>query len=158
MEVRFTKNHFETPQNIIWDDVIKKISYECLNKTHKLIINKSMYIDENDLSYIFVESPTIVLHENFFPGTIKNSFDELELKAAIKDVHFYISFAKDSGTFGRHNDIEDVLIVQSIGTTSYKFDDEMIYDLNPGDSLFIPKGVYHDPIIRGPRVTLSCSW
>ena len=52
----------------------------------------------------------------------------------------------------------NVLIVQSIGVISYKFDSGAVCTLNPGDSIFIPKGVYHDPIIEGPRATLSFSW
>ena len=30
--------------------------------------------------------------------------------------------------------------------------------LNPGDGLIIKEGVYHTPIIKEPRVTLSFSW
>ena len=52
----------------------------------------------------------------------------------------------------------DVLIVQAIGSVCYSFDDGKIFRLNPGDSIFIPKGVYHNPIVLEPRVTLSFSW
>ena len=30
--------------------------------------------------------------------------------------------------------------------------------LNPGDGLIIPEGVYHNPIVLEPRITLSFSW
>jgi len=146
MEVKFTKNHFESPKNIIWDDVIEQISSECLNETHKLIVQKG------------INSPTIVLHEDYYPGTIKDAFSEVESEEEITVLHIYISFAENAATFGRHHDYENVLIVQSIGTISYRFDDEKVYNLNPGDSLFIPRGVYHEPIVHGPRVTLSFSW
>jgi ribosomal protein L16 Arg81 hydroxylase len=156
-DVKLTKNHFKSPKNIVWEDVIEKISHECVSKTHKLIIKKPCE-NENESCYLFRESPTLVLYTDFFPNTINNSFEEIQLKEGIRDMHLYVSFSKNSITFGRHNDDDDILIVQSIGTVSYKFDDQTIYNLNPGDSLFIPKEVYHEPILYGPRVTLSCSW
>jgi len=146
MEVKFTRNHFETPKNIIWDDVIQQISSECLNGTHKLVVDPS------------VDSPTIVLHDNYLLGTINDAFNEVQLETQIKIVHLYISFAKNASTFGRHRDDENVLIVQSIGNVSYRFDNQTIYNLSPGDSLLIPMGVYHEPIVHGSRVTLSFSW
>ena len=51
---------------------------------------------------------------------------------------------------------ENVLIVQSIGSVQYRINGE-IYTLNPGDSLYIPSGVYHEPIVSEPRVTFSFS-
>jgi hypothetical protein len=146
MSIIYTKNHFEISKNIIWDDVVKKISYECLNQTNKLIVKENS------------NSPTIILIDNFFPGTIGESFDEVKSKTGIDVLHLYISFAKNASIFGKHCDDVDVLIVQSIGNVSYEFDNEMVYDLDPGDSLFIPKSVYHKPIVHDPRVTLSFSW
>jgi len=146
MGVKFTKNHFQTPKNIIWDDVIRQISSECLNRTHKLIVDPP------------VNSPTIVLHDNYLPETINDAFSEVKLETQIKVIHLYISFANNASTFGRHYDNENVLIVQSIGDVSYKFDDQTVYNLSSGDSLYIPKNIYHEPIVHGPRVTLSFSW
>jgi quercetin dioxygenase-like cupin family protein len=50
------------------------------------------------------------------------------------------------------------LIVAAIGTVTYNFDNDLSYTLNPGDSVLITKGVYHQPVITEPRVTLSFSW
>ena len=72
-------------------------------------------------------------------------------------MHLYMSLCGDSSTFGRHNDTDDVLIVQSIGVMHYTFDDGNTITLEPGDGLFIEKEVYHTPIVPGPRVTLSFS-
>lgn len=41
---------------------------------------------------------------------------------------------------------------------SYKFDDGELIVLKPGDGVYIPKGMYHDPIPIEPRVSLSFSW
>jgi hypothetical protein len=146
MSIIYTKNHFQISKTIIWDDVVKKISYECLNQTNKLIVKENS------------NSPTIILIDNFFPGTIGESFNEVKTEMGVNVLHLYISFAKNASTCGKHCDHVDVLIVQSIGNVSYKFDNGMVYNLTPGDSLFIPKGVYHEPIVHDPRVTLSLSW
>ena len=72
------------------------------------------------------------------------------------EFHTYVSMSKKTSTFGRHNDTKDVLIVQAMGKVTYRFDDAII-KLRPGDAVFIPEGEYHDPIVHGPRITLSFS-
>ena len=47
------------------------------------------------------------------------------------------------------------MIVQSFGRVKYRFDDGSEVTLNPSDALYIPKGMYHNPIIMEPRITLS---
>lgn len=146
MEVKYTKNHFQKVKDVIWDDVIDQMSHEFDNRSHKLLV-EDLHIP-----------PTIVLHDSFHPGTIDTAYNEVRSQTGVKELHLYISFAKNSSTFGRHKDTMDVLIVQSIGSILYAFDDNQTYELNPGDSIFIPKGVYHTPFTSGPRVTLSFSW
>lgn len=146
MEIKYTKNHFQKVKDVIWDDVITQMSQELNNRSHKLLVK--------DLN----APPTFVLHDSFHPGTIATAYDEVSSETGVKELHLYISFAKNSSTFGRHNDPVDVLIVQSIGSIMYAFDDNRTYELNPGDSIFIPKGVYHSPFTSGPRVTLSFGW
>ena len=79
-----------------------------------------------------------------------------------KVLHVYTSLGGNSPTFGRHNDGMDVLIIQSIGSIQYKIDNDTrqsdTVTLNPGDGIIIRRGVYHTPIIKEPRVTLSFSW
>ena len=146
MDYIVTRNHFEKCKDILWDDVIFKIDFEICHNSHKIIISDNETI------------PTIVLHNNFYPKTIQTAFDEVKDKIFIRILHIYTSFSRDSKTFGRHCDDEDVILVQSKGKTGYKFDNGEEIILSPGDSLFIPKGVYHDPILYEPRVTLSFSW
>lgn len=146
MEVKFTKNHFQQSKNIIWEDVILQMSEEFKKKTHKMVIT--------DLN----TPPTIVLHGYFFPNTIGKAFKEVNSEIGVNHLHLYTSFGQNSSTFGRHKDTTDVLIVQSIGSICYSFDDGKIYKLDPGDSIFIPKGIYHTPLVLEPRVTLSFSW
>ena len=144
--IKFTKNHFKTVRDITWDDIIKKISVEFQNKTVNFIAKDSK------------TPPTFALHNNYYPLSIKKAYDEVHDALGITEMHVYTSFGFDSSSYGKHKDTMDVLIVQSIGTMIYKFDNDIKYTLDPGDSVFIPKGEYHEPFILEPRVTLSFSW
>ena len=143
MNVIYEKNIFNSVKKITWGDLIEKIS-DGYNKNR----NKTV---------LFKHSPTIICHDSYLPGTILNAFNEVSMNKKVKDMHIYTSFSKNADTFGRHKDKDDVLIVQAIGKTSYLFDDGKEYTLSPGDSIFIPNGVYHTPRILEPRVTLSFS-
>lgn len=145
MSYVFTPNEYELCKNIKWEDVIAKIDLECYHLNHKLVCDRN-------------SAPTIVLHSDFYPGSIQPAYDEVKSKKGINILHVYTSFGRNSLTFGRHCDTVDVLLVQSIGKMTYTFDDESKVEMNPGDSLLIPKGVYHNPIVSEPRVTLSFSW
>jgi hypothetical protein len=143
--LKFTKGHFRSVKKVSWDDVIKKISQEYLLNTHS-VLNADPKL-----------APTFVLHNSFYPGTIRTAFREVKAKTKIQELHVYASLGEGSSKFGRHKDTMDVLIVQAIGCIGYSFDDGKLYKLKPGDSLFIPKGVYHKPVVLEPRVTLSFS-
>lgn len=139
--VIFTKKDCVVASYIGWDEVMNKISNECETGT-LLTIHKDN------------ASPTIVTHNDYYTGNIHRTVNNIKKNYNSKNMHTYISFGKNSTTFGRHNDDVDVLIVQSIGKTSYKFDNGYICELSPGDSLFIPKGVYYEPIITEQRASL----
>ena len=144
MNIIFSENKYPIAKDISWDDVIEKISKEYLGM-----------IMINDMETYHL--PTFFLRHDYYPGTIGETFKVVSEDCGVEVMHTYISFAKDSTTFGKHNDPVDVLLVQAKGTSSYLCDD-VTYTLNPGDSLFLPKGTYHEPIVPGPRVTLSFSW
>ena len=108
------------------------------------------------------QAPTFVLHNSYLPGTLTQVFDRVNHEMRTKVLHVYTSLGGNSPTFGRHKDEMDVLIIQSIGQIKYKIDNDTTESdtvtLNPGDGLIIKEGVYHTPIIKEPRVTLSFSW
>jgi mannose-6-phosphate isomerase-like protein (cupin superfamily) len=140
-----TSNKYELCKNVLLTDLLQKISNECSVQSHRLIVNERL-------------EPLFILHNDFYPGSIKLAFDEVSNDCGVKVLHIYTSFSENAPTFGRHCDKTDVLIVQSFGRVKYKFDDESIVEMNPGDAIYIPKGIYHDPISFEPRVTLSFSW
>ena len=141
------RNHFSLAKFVLWEDIIDKLNYEFSEKTHKTII-------EDILS-----PPTFVMHTDYLPNSVGTAYAEVcEVLKSRMCMHLYTSFGSNADTFGRHNDDEDVLIVQSIGKVVYKFDDGNSFTLYPGDSLFIKQGVYHNPVVLEPRATLSFSW
>ena len=142
---RYSRDKFEKCKDVTWDDVIEKLSYEFSIGSHKFIFESRSI------------PPSFVMHTNKFSGTLFDAFEELRVKENILDMHVYMSLGGNSSTFGRHNDVNDVLIVQAIGEMQYAFDDGNIISLKPGDSLLIERGENHTPIVSGPRVTLSAS-
>tara|TARA_B100001996_G_C18198875_1_gene415188 strand:+ start:33 stop:491 length:459 start_codon:yes stop_codon:yes gene_type:complete len=144
----YKKNHYNI--NVAWEDVIKKIESEFIDNTHALQVSgpRDRYPKVGIICY----------NDKLF-GTLQDAVDIIspDLKKNYKsiDVDTYISFSKDSCVHDRHCDDKDVLIVQAIGRMEYRFDNMKSYILDQGDSIFIPVGVYHTPIVHSARCTLS---
>ena len=152
MDYKIFRGKFKICKNITWDQVIDKIYYEYATKTIRFIGN-----DDSK-----VRPPTFVCENyNYLPNTIQDAWDEVHaVYENINTMHVYTSFGLDAATAGRHRDTMDVMIVQAVGDMVYAFDtdcldkkDEVI--LKPGDALYIPKGVHHEPLGIGPRISLS---
>lgn len=163
MSIIFTKNHYPVAKKISWDDVVEKISKEY---TEMVVIwnefeihppTTKKYTNKNLLTHDAVHPPSFFLRGDYHPGTIGETFNCVSNDSGVKVMHTYISFGDQSMTFADHYDDLDVLIVQAKGKVSYRCTD-VTYTLEPGDSIFIPKGTYHEPIVSNPRVSLSFSW
>jgi|688.fasta_scaffold15232_13 ribosomal protein L16 Arg81 hydroxylase len=167
--IKLTRNHYPSVKDVTWDDVMDKASSELsvppftgiviwndyeihssVNPHEKVKLRKTIHRQ-------FTNPPTFVLHSDYRPGTLNQIFQEVSAKQGLKVMHVYFSFGRDNLTFGDHKDTVDVLILQAKGTMSY-ICEGITYKLNVGDSLFIPKGTYHEPVVTGPRITLSFSW
>ena len=139
-------NKWVTPAQVTWGDVIKKFDRDSSDYPPYVFANPN-----DNLSSLVLTSP-------FLPPSIQSAFDEVQKSNEITVLHVYASLSSQSSTFGRHKDSMDVLLVQAIGETGYRFDDGTVITLKPNDGLIIKKGIYHEPIISEPRVTLSFSW
>lgn len=127
---------------ISWEDVDNQILKESKNNTCRIVGE---------------DNPTIILLDyHNYSSPISNIRDRTKNKCLMGVLHVYVSKNSNAQTMGNHRDDVDVLIVQSIGNMTYIIDNQTII-LNPGDGLFIPKGVDHNPIVTEPRVTLSFS-
>jgi ribosomal protein L16 Arg81 hydroxylase len=71
--------------------------------------------------------------------------------------HLYISLTEISKTFGKHNDDVSVFFWQCIGITRWTVYEDIsyVYDLMPGELLYIPKEVYHNTQPITPRAGVS---
>ena len=138
---------FTHAKNITWEDTIKKIDteYEVYKGDSLKIVNQNM------------TPPTIVCHAPIYPNTFLIAYNQIfnEIARIVSDMHTYISFTNNAPNFGKHDDEDDVLIVQAIGNIKYKVDGINEVTLNPGEALYIPKYIAHEPFINGRRVTLS---
>ena len=146
------RNEFPKSNMVSWEDVIIKTCEE-----HKYNTLTALY-DETTL-------PTFICFSEFYPGTISEVRDYVNQIYDVPTLHIYYSFGEKSVTYGRHQDPVEVLIVQSYGTITYELDIGTPYEvgeietvtLEPGDSLRIHKGTWHNPIASNPRITLSFS-
>ena len=143
------------PTKITWEDVID------IDKLDKEIqMGKGAY---GDIACRMRD--TYYLSSRYRPKTLQQAYDEVLSDCPLiiskwNEMDVYISFTGGAESFGKHKDDCDVLIVQAIGRMKYTLYKDRIpqeYILNPGESLFIPEGVYHDPTTLEPRVTLSFS-
>ena len=131
--VKLTRNHYRCAKSVTWEDVMDKINN-----------------DQNVAMDMVGKRPTIVCRSEYTPKSMKRVLR----RTGLERLYVFTSFLKDSDSFGRHKDDYDVLLIQSIGKMSYMIEGS-IYEIYPGDSLFIPNGTYHTPYPSGPRVTLS---
>jgi len=163
MNIIFTENKYPIAKTICWDDIIEKLSKEYSSSTiiwNHLLIHPPKEEDDTNKNFFSHDGshpPTFLMIEDYYPGNFEQVFNFVSEDCGVKVLHTYASFGENSMTFKNHFDDVDVLLVQARGSTKYRCD-EQFYTLNPGDSLFLPKGVYHEPIVIGPRITLSFSW
>jgi len=71
--------------------------------------------------------------------------------------YMHLSFSSKTEGYGRHKDQADVWHWQTIGKSRWVvFDREtVVYDLTPGELIYIPKGMYHQVTPLTPRVGIS---
>ena len=130
---------------VTWNDVMDKVNCDVLS-------GEWGYCEDPQEGFI----PTIVCEGQRYSPIFKPIIDKVVDNFNYHRVHTYVSFAK-SKTLGRHNDTMDVFIVNVLGIVKYGFDDGTEVLLKPGDGIHIPKEVYHNPSIIGPRCSLSFS-
>ena len=146
IESKYLKQKFNYCKNILWSDVVSKISHEFSNKTHQIKLDESGQLP-----------PTFCLNNDYLPGKLQKIYDNMQRKWKIKGMHVYASLGANSTTFSRHCDRVDVLIVQSVGRMNYYIEGLGAVECNPGDGILIPSGVHHTPYVVEPRITLSFS-
>ena len=146
-KVKVFKNKYPIATKVTWNDAVKKVNFDIDNQSFHALK------EDNDVKQ---ERITIVGLTNYRTPSVQTAYDAVFSEfPMIESMFLYISTMKGSDCFDRHNDPEAILLVQCIGSMSYKLDDDSIHTINPGDAIYIPSYVYHKPIVNSRRVTMS---
>jgi ribosomal protein L16 Arg81 hydroxylase len=81
---------------------------------------------------------------------VSQLMDELDCTTA----HLYFNISLNGGSYGNHRDYADVYFWQCQGKTKWLFNNSE-YVLEPGDMIYVKKGVYHHVIPLTPRAGIS---
>ena len=118
---------------------------DCLNNFNDSVINND--IIKHRCFGFFVSHRAHTIPE------VQTVLTDLKLRVA----HLYINVTTHGGSFGRHQDGDDVYFWQVQGNTLWTVDDTDEYLLEPGDLIIVPKHTYHNVTPLGPRVGISMS-
>lgn len=150
------RRYTEFVPKVTWDDVIQAIETSYKRQMDEKVPTHRTYTSFHVLRGSEKSGPYMQIFDPVRRASITNASREvLNSEPRIINMDIYMNLSSVSSANGRHKDDHDVLIVQAIGTTLYKFDDGYDAIMVPGDSLYIPARVYHEPIPLCPRVNLS---
>ena len=93
-----------------------------------------------------------VSHEGHYIDKVKEVLKDLNCNIA----HLYFNISTKAETFGKHKDTMNVYFWQCQGVSKWIVENDEVI-LNPGDLIYIPKGVYHNVIPLTPRLGVSMS-
>ena len=101
----------------------------------------------------------IVVHDVRASNSLRQvlaDYAQLDVSARAS-AHLYISLSGDAETFGWHQDTMDVVYWQAIGLTDFSVDDGGVikYTMQPGDAIYVPRGMRHTTKPLGPRCGVS---
>lgn len=147
----FKKQFINCAGLLSWDSMDKQVKEDYRSNTCRV------FGEGKDATYLLTDlnsycSELITAYQN------ANTHQKIVTSKDLKYMHVYLSTTSSAKTFGRHNNNMDVLLVQSVGKMSYRFDNGEIVVLTPGDGMLIPKGLYYDPIPIEPRITFKFLW
>ena len=119
-----------------WDDIFQNF-------------NES--VERNELIK-FKQVAAYVIHNANRIEALKNILHKLNCTVA----HIYLNLCAEKINFGRHNDDMDVWFWQCQGLSRWVLDDKE-FTLEPGDLIYVKKGIYHNVSALTPRAGVSMS-
>ena len=128
---------------LTWDEVIFNLNKNIVCNEFTKILDNFGFVTHNAENIKKVYNINKIFQE-LFPNNCVTA-------------HLYACLTEISKTFGKHNDDVPVFFWQCIGITRWTVyeDKEYVYDLMPGEMLYIPKEVYHNTEPITPRVGIS---
>lgn len=161
-----------TSNNPTWDQFIKHLDHEYHNPPQQISSKPEEEKMINGVClrnnfYLSVRSPARGSYGNiFFPQSsdVLDFFDSL-IGEPGHGVSSFINFVGKEQPITIHPDRRDTLYWQCIGSTTwnvYQNDNDLSqfksFVLNPGDVIFVPKGVSHTVITGEPRAAIAFSY
>ena len=101
---------------------------------------------------------TAIFYDGFFQAHDGHMIEKLKpvLKALdCNEAFAFFNLTTASKTWPKHKDDYDVIYWQCIGKTLWKVEGRGDFLLEPGDLIYIPKGIYHEVIAITPRLGFS---
>jgi len=132
--------------------VIKNYNTDVLNWTEAFLNYDKSVHNNNDIKFSY--PGFFVSHDAHEIEKVNIIINDLGCNIA----HLYFNITTKAKTFGKHKDSMDVYFWQCQGVTKWIIEDNNEVTLNPGDLIFIPKGVYHTVIPLSPRLGVSMSY
>jgi len=108
-------------------------------------------VERNELIK-FKQVAAYVIHNANRIERLKNVLHKLNCTKA----HIYLNLCAEKINFGRHNDDRDVWFWQCQGQSRWVLDDRE-FILEPGDLIYVKKGIYHNVSALTPRAGVSMS-
>ena len=173
------RQQFPQHATITWNDIVpmwqEERNNDFLRMLHiapvpvpdeKVHMNEVVYDGESDMPDLSNEHdrsiymPTLITHtqDNLNDRVREIVQEEAKEQYKLNNLHIYSTLLAESFVFKSHKDPHSIMLVQCIGNTQYGFEDGRNIMLEPGDGLYIPRGIYHAPRVFGPRVTFSYNW
>lgn len=94
-----------------------------------------------------------VQKDNKFNGIKKRLDDSFNIKGGSSDIDIFFSFSTGASSV-THKDDYDVYILSLAGSTLYKIGHE-VFELEPGDLIYLERGITHTAVALTPRIILS---
>tara|TARA_Y100000004_G_C8893576_1_gene403120 strand:- start:305 stop:895 length:591 start_codon:yes stop_codon:yes gene_type:complete len=172
-EVRCLPNYFTKHTTITWNDIVPMWQEERNNDFLRMLVPLCDMVGKNRIEYEDeITNPYGVENDNdrniYIPTFVTHTKDHLNdhvkqvceeaFDLKLSNLHIYSNVMAESYIFKSHKDAHSIMLVQCIGMSEYHFEDGSCHQLQPGDGLYIPRGIYHAPRVFGPRVTFSYNW
>jgi ribosomal protein L16 Arg81 hydroxylase len=128
---------------LTWDEVIRNLNENIISSGFVEVLDNLGFVT-HDAEKIKKTSDVSTFIQQLFPNRRISA-------------HLYFSLLEISKTFGKHNDDVPVFFWQCIGTTRWTIHEnkDYVYDLMPGELLYIPEKVYHNTQPLTPRAGIS---